>query len=144
MMEMLETCWIHLDVVKLLINNWQPLINRKNISIIVRPIEEPIAVVFSYHNTTSGHVEQRAKHITLQYIPLKKLLKCVLESLDFMSTVLQYRSIHLDLRLVSIRLELSIAQYLTYLPNSVHLYAIAFLLQCLMLETLKVMVIILL
>ena len=52
----------------------------------------PIALgYFPHHNITTGHVEQLAKPITTQYVPIQKLLKCILDSKYVMSAVLQYQ-----------------------------------------------------
>ena len=52
----------------------------------------PIALgYFPHHNRITGHVEQLAKPITMQFVPIQKLLKCILDSKNFMSTVLQYQ-----------------------------------------------------
>lgn len=60
-------------------------------SFFIRPTEVPIGLgYFPHHNAITGHVEQLAKHITFQYVPMKKLLKCVLESKNFMNTLMQY------------------------------------------------------
>ena len=56
----------------------------------IKPRE--ISLGIEYHprnNATTGHVDQKAKHATFQYVPLPELLKAVLESTGFMRTILQ-------------------------------------------------------
>lgn len=73
-------------------NSYQQNKYFENSGFFIKPVEVPIGVgYFPHHNRTTGHVEQHAKHITFQYIPIQKLLKCILESKNFMSTVLQYQ-----------------------------------------------------
>lgn len=58
----------------------------------VKPREIPVGV--AYHprnNRETGHVEQIAKQVTFQYIPLCDLLKCILESKGFMKTMNEHR-----------------------------------------------------
>ena len=59
----------------------------------IKPDEIPYAVSYlPRHNPNTGHVDQNAKHSTFQYVPLKKLMKCILESKGVMCTILQHRA----------------------------------------------------
>ena len=58
----------------------------------IKPREVPFAIAYHPHNNPdTGHVDQMARHITFQYIPLKQLLKHILESKGFMRAVLEYQ-----------------------------------------------------
>ena len=58
----------------------------------VQPWEVPFAIAYYPHNNPdTGHVDKIARHVTLQYIPLKLLLKHILESKGFMRAVLEYQ-----------------------------------------------------
>ena len=57
----------------------------------VKPREIPLGIAYYPHNNRdTGHVDQVAKHITFQYVPVPDLLKCVLESKGFMREILLY------------------------------------------------------
>ena len=58
----------------------------------VEPREVRVGV--AYHprnNRETGHVEQIARQVTFQYIPLRDLLKCILESKGFMKAIIEHR-----------------------------------------------------
>jgi hypothetical protein len=58
----------------------------------VKPREIPVGVAYNpRNNRETGHVEQIAKHVTFQYIPLRDLLKCILESKGFMKAMMEHR-----------------------------------------------------
>jgi hypothetical protein len=46
---------------------------------------------FPHNNPDTGYIDHLARHITFQYIPLKQLLKHILESTGFMRAVLEYQ-----------------------------------------------------
>ena len=57
----------------------------------VQAREVPFGVAYYQRkNPDTGHVDQVAKHVTFQYIPLKQLLKHILESKGFMRAVVEY------------------------------------------------------
>ena len=59
----------------------------------IKPEEIPFAHAYlPRYNLTSGHVDQIHKHITFQYILVKKLVKKILESRGFMKAVLQHQA----------------------------------------------------
>ena len=54
-------------------------------SYFIKPLEVPFAIAhYPRHNPSTSHVDQVARHLTFQYVPLKQLLKHVLESNGFM------------------------------------------------------------
>ena len=58
----------------------------------VKPREIPVGVAYNPRkNRETGHVEQIAKQVTFQYIPLRDLLKCILESQGFMKAMMEHR-----------------------------------------------------
>ena len=58
----------------------------------VQPREVPFAVAYyQRNNPATGHVDQVARRVTFQYIPLKQLLKHILESKGFMRAVAEYQ-----------------------------------------------------
>ena len=58
----------------------------------VQPREVPFAVAYyQRNNPDTGHVDQVARRVTFQYIPLKQLLKHILESKGFMRAVAEYQ-----------------------------------------------------
>jgi hypothetical protein len=57
----------------------------------VTPREIPVGVAYHpRYNRDTGHVEQVAKQVTFQYIPLRDLLKCILESKGFMNAITEH------------------------------------------------------
>jgi hypothetical protein len=57
----------------------------------ITPREVPFADAYlPRYNPETGHVDQVAKRITFQYIPIKQLLKNILESRGFMRAILEY------------------------------------------------------
>jgi hypothetical protein len=58
----------------------------------IKPREVPFATAFyPRHNPVTNHVDQVARHVTFQYIPLKDLLKHILENKRFMRAIQQYQ-----------------------------------------------------
>ncbi|CAB3980521.1 Hypothetical predicted protein [Paramuricea clavata] len=58
----------------------------------IKPWEVPFATAFyPCHNPVTNHVDQVARHVTFQYIPLKDLLKHILENKGFMRAIQQYQ-----------------------------------------------------
>ena len=85
MTKKLEICLKHLNTVKFHIDNLEIILG-----------------YFPHRNRIIGHVEQLAKPITMQFVPIQKLLKCILDSKNFMSTVLGKKPIVTTLILISV------------------------------------------
>jgi hypothetical protein len=61
-------------------------------SYFIKPLEVPFAIAhYPRHNPSTSHVDQVARHLTFQYVPLKQLLKHVLESNGFMRALQEYQ-----------------------------------------------------
>ena len=89
LLETIEYCEVPYQQLR---NSYQQEKYFVNSGFFIRPIEVPIALgYFPHHNRTTGHVEELSKPITTQYVPIHKRLKCIFDSKNFMSTVLQYQ-----------------------------------------------------
>ena len=58
----------------------------------IQPREVPFAIAYyPRNNRDTGHVDHIARQVTFQYVPLKQLLKHILESKGLMRAVLEYQ-----------------------------------------------------